>query len=190
VDRPRRGPWLALALLGTALALAPPSPARADEESTALERRVKAAFLYKFAGYVEWPAAAFDSAQAPVNIAVMGDDAIAAELEQLVVGRTSGGRPVAVRRIESLDDSGPLHILFIGRSESGRLRSLIRGAGTRAVLIVTETPGALAMGSMINFVLADGRVRFEVALAAVEKRGLSLSSRLLAVARSVVTGTP
>lgn len=158
----------------------------AEEDST-LEQRVKAAFLYQFAGYVEWPPHTFPQPSAPITIAVMGADAVAAELSQVVTGRTIGGRPVTAKRVKPGESLAGVHILFVGRAESGRLGQL---APPKAMLTVTETDGALTQGSMINFVLVDRRVRFEIALDSAEKSGLKLSSRLLAVAQQVQRGTP
>lgn len=180
-----------LAIVFVAIAASTPwrNAHAADDEAT-LELRVKAAFLYQFAGYVEWPANAFAQPGAPITIAVLGADALAAELSQVVTGRTVGGRVVSVKRVKPGESLAGVHILFIGRAESERLGQLAQAAQPRAILTVTETDGALTKGSMINFVLVDRRVRFEVALDSAEKGGLRLSSRLLAVAQQVRSGTP
>jgi len=175
--------WLALISGWTS------GPARAAEEAEALEQRVKAAFLYKFAGYVEWPAKSFARPEAPVTIGVMGNEALAAELVQAVTGRTVSDRVVAVKRLKAGESLAGIQVLFIGRAESARLSQVAQSAQPRSILIVTESEGALAHGSMINFVVAERRVRFEIALDAAEKSGLKLSSRLLAVAQQVRTGT-
>lgn len=165
--------------------------AQAEEDAGAVERRVKAAFLYKFAGYVEWPKNAFPRPDSPVAIAVIGDDQLAAELSQLTAGRTVEGRPVVVTRVKEIESSlTGAHIVFIGRAETPRLARLDKSAQSQPMLIVTESEGALAQGSIINFAVIGGRVRFEISLEGAEKRGLKLSSRLLAVAQSVRTGTP
>jgi hypothetical protein len=164
--------------------------ASAVEDPSLLEQRVKAAFLYQFASYVEWPGQAFAQADTPVTIAVMGAQTLAAELKQLVTGRTVGGRPVAVKQVRPGDPLAGVHILFIGNAESGRLAQLAQAPKPRPMLTVTESDGALSQGSMINFVIVERRVRFEVGLDSAEKNGLRLSSRLLAVAQQVKTGTP
>jgi hypothetical protein len=164
--------------------------AGAAEDPVSLEHRVKAAFLYQFASYVEWPGQAFAQADTPVTIAVMGAEPLAAELKQLVTGRTVGGRPVAVRQVRPGEPLSGAHILFIGAAESARVAQLAQSSKARPMLMVTESDGALAQGSMINFVIVDRRVRFEVGLDSVEKNGLRLSSRLLAVAQQVKTGAP
>jgi hypothetical protein len=157
-------------------------------ERTPLERSVKAAFLYKFAGYVEWPQLAPQQQGAPLLIAIAGADDIASELELAVAGRTINERPIAVRRIAEGDSLAGVHILFIGTQERVRIAAWLRAAQIYPVLIVTEGEGALAMGSALNFVIQDGRVRFEASPEAAEKKGLKLSSRLLGVATNIRSG--
>jgi YfiR/HmsC-like len=163
--------------------------AQAAEDPESLETRVKAAFLYKFAGYVEWPSKSFARPETPVTIGVIGAESLAAELAQAVTGRTVNDRPVAVKRLKAGESLAGVHVLFVGRSENERLDQLAQSAQPRSILTVSESDGALARGSVINFVLTGGRVRFEIALDSAEKSGLKLSSRLLAVAQQV-TGTP
>ena len=185
------GAWTARAILALALVVAAAAQwgqAQAADDDVTLEQRVKAAFLYQFAGYVEWPPQSFAQAGTPVTIAVLGADSLAAELSQVVTGRTVGGRQVTVKRVKPGESLAGVHILFIGQAESARLAQLAQTPKPRSILTVTESDGALAQGSMINFVLVDRRVRFEVALDAAEKNGLRLSSRLLAVAQQVRTG--
>jgi hypothetical protein len=164
--------------------------ADAAEEPSTLEHQVKAAFLYKFAGYVDWPSTSFARPDTPLTIAVAGADAIAAELVQATSGRTVEGRTVTVKRIKAGESLAGVHILFVGKAESARLNQWVQSARPHSVLTVTEWDGALAQGSVINFVMTDRRVRFEVALDSAEKSKLKLSSRLLAVAQQVHTGTP
>ena len=182
----RRLARLGLAAAALFVLLRGHAPAQAADPGT-LERRVKAAFLYKFAGYVDWPKAAFHGATDPLVIGVAGDEVLAAELERLVAGRRSGGRAVQVRRIEDLEAPGNVHLLFLGRSHAARWDEVVRAVHLRPVLLVGEWPGALARGAMINFVIDEGRVRFEIDLDTVQDHGLGLSSRLLTVARTVTS---
>lgn len=155
------------------------------QEAVYQDEEVKAAFLYHFATFVQWPETS-QSDQA-FSIAVIGDDDVAAELEQFLPGREIQGRPMEVRRLQSLDDLGDNAVLFIGARENFRLPELIRGIEDRPMLIVTEAPGALKDGSMINFQVIDDRVRFEISLTAAQRAGLEMSSRLLSAAMSVDT---
>jgi hypothetical protein len=154
------------------------------------ERGVKAAYLYQFLTYVEWPPATFAEPADPFVIAVAGADDIADELVRITASRTVNNRALQVRRIRPGDPLTEVQLLFIGRSESERSGTLLRQVLHRPTLTVTETEGGLAEGSIINFRMLDGRVRFDVSLAAAARNNLRLSSRLLAVAASVQGSAP
>jgi hypothetical protein len=172
--------WLAaFARLAWLVACALPAAAQSDAER-ALEQRVKAAFLFRFTEFVTWPDAAFPRPDSPFVIVVAGPEGIAENLRSVTAGRNVSGKPIEVRRIGAGDSIPPAQLVYIAGSDTGRVR-----AAPRYALVVTETDGALDLGSVINFVLAQDRVRFDISLESAEKRGLRLSSRLLAVARSV-----
>lgn len=155
----------------------------------ASERSIKAAFLFKFLAYVEWPALAFSAPEAPIVIGVLGADDIAAELSQITASRSANGRPVVVRRLREGESFAGLHVLYIGRSEAARVPGLVRAAQQRSILTVGDVPGGMDHGIVITFVVVDGRVRFEIAIDAAEKSGLKLSSRLLSIAQNVRSGS-
>lgn len=172
---------LAAALIGAGQALAQPE--------RAAEIQIKAAFLYKFGGFVEWPPAAFARPDSAFTIGVLGADAVAAELERVVAGRTVQGRQVTVRKLKRGEPIVGLHVLFVGQQEAARLAEIVGALKGPMPLIVTESENALSQGSMINFVSADDKVRFDVALPPAERGQLRISSRLLAVARKVVSSS-
>jgi hypothetical protein len=180
------GALLCLALLPAFSDAAGQAPA--DAGTVASEERVKAASLYRFLSYVEWPPALFDTATSPYVVGVAGADDIADELSRISAGRSVNGRTVAVRKIQAGNAPAGLHVLFVGRAE--RPRPWLRQFQRQPVLLVTESEGALAQGSMINFRIVEDRVRFEVSLDPVEKSGLKISSRMLAVAISVTKEPP
>ena len=155
-----------------------------DAVTRVSERTVKAAFLYKFASYVEWPDGTASSAS-PITIGVIGANDFARELAEITADRTVSNRPIDVRRLTGADSLDGLDILFIAREERGRLSELLSGARNRPILTVTESEGALSDGSIINFTLDQERVRFEVSLYAAEESQLRLNARLLAVAEQV-----
>lgn len=148
-----------------------------------VERGVKAAFLYKFLGYVEYP-----QDTGPLVVGVLGADDIGAELARITTGRNVGGRAVTVRVLRDGDGLTGLHMLFVG-ADAPRGAALLRAAEQQGVLTVTESDNGLQQGSVINFRLVEERVRFEVSLPAAEKNGLKLSSRLLSVAYHVLKGS-
>ena len=168
--------WLGLLLGGAGLAL-PQTPG-------ATESAVKAAFLFKFAAFAEWPPGTFQRADQPLVIAVSGDDEVAGDLEQLASGRAIEGRPVSVRRLADTAPAPGVHILFLAARRETRLREALESVA-RPVLVVTEQPGALGWGSIINFMPEAGRVRFGVSLASADARNIKLSARLLAVAQLI-----
>ena len=173
--------WLLAAALALPLAVAAQADGRPGEA------QIKAAFLYKFGDFVQWPPAVFARPDAPFAIGVMGAEDVAAALEQLVADRTVQGRPVVVRRVRRGDALSGLHVLFIGHADAGRLAETLAAAKGQPLLTVTESDNAISQGSIINFVADESRVRFDVALPSAERGQLKISSRLLAVARRVIT---
>lgn len=160
-------------------------PAQAAESTPArLEQQVKAAFLFKFGGYVEWPMEAFQGTDSPLTIGVAGDSILAKEISRVVEGRTMNGRSVTVVSVQSGDPLAHMHILYISRSELGRLNELSTKA--KHTLIVTDVPKGLVRGSVINFVIVDDRVRFEISLETANRSGLKIASPLLSVALRVL----
>lgn len=149
----------------------------------ARESAIKAAFLYKFAGFVEWPPAALRAGD-PLVIGAIGADAIASDLEQIVAGRALDGRAVVVKRVRDAEAAQPLHVLMVGAARESRVRE-ITTAVAGPVLVVTEQDNGLRLGGVLNFIAEDGRVRFAASLPAAEARGLRLSARLLSVAQAV-----
>jgi len=158
----------------------------AQTEPQAAEHQVKAAFLYKFLSFIEWPPQSFERPDSPLVIGVLGADALAEELVAMVAERTVRGHRLEARKIRRGDSLEELHVLFVGRPESAALPGLVSSTKGRSLLTVTESDEALAHGSAINFVVVDNKVRFDVALGPAEQRNLKISSRLLAVARKVL----
>jgi len=179
-------PWRRAILVRILLGFGLVVPHAQAQRPEATEAGVKAAFLYKFAGYIDWPAGAFAGAEAPFVIGVLGADEIAAELARIVPGRTIAERPIVVRRLKEGEALKGVNLLFVGKGESQRLTAILRAALREGVLAVTEIERGLESGSAINFVTAEDRVGFEVSLEAAEKSGHRISSRMLAVARRVL----
>ncbi|MDQ1833033.1 YfiR family protein [Massilia scottii] len=158
--------------------------------AASLERSIKAAFLYKFLGYAEFPASAFADGAAPLVIGVTGADDLAADLARIVAGRVVQGRPVAVRTLRDQDAPAGVHLLFVGGDDPVRLRNALRAIGAGPTLVVTESQQGLQQGSVINFRIVGERVRFDVSLEAADRNSVKLSSRLLTVANHVHKGAP
>lgn len=177
--------WLVLAC---ALMAAMPQGVHAQmQQSTEIGRQVKAAYLFKFTSYAEWPSRTFADAASPIVIGVMGDDALADELVHVVASRTVNGRALTVRKVRRGDDSlDGIHMLFVGRLEKNRLSEMLASLKGRPILTVTDADEALALGGMINFVVTGDRLRFEVAPTTAEFSGIKISALMLAAAYKVV----
>ena len=169
-----------LALRCAALLLALGCQAAGAQEYS--EAAVKAAFLYRFTQYVEWPPAAL--AAHAFTIDVLGADEVGRELEHFLPGRLIHGVPATVRRIRDLRELGEAQVLYIGPGRDAA--SVIAALPQRSVLVVTDDEArGLDAGGTVNFVVIDRRVRFEISLAAAERAGLRVSSELLGVAQRV-----
>jgi len=151
------------------------------------EYQIKAAFLCKFANYVEWPAQPAARPDSPFGIGVLASDAVVDELMRAAVGQSVNGRPIAVRRLAQGEPIDGLGIIFIARSHAARLEQTLAATKEQPILTVTESDQGTAVGSMVNFVVVADKVRFDIALQRAELSNLKISARLLAVAR-VVTG--
>lgn len=189
LQRAWRAAGLAATLVATLVAVA---PCGAQSAGQGMEYQVKAAFVYKFAGYVVWPEGALGSPETPFTIGVVGSDALTDELTQIVGDRQLNERSVSVRKLKVGDSLANVRMLFVGHAAALSASQLQHWTQQRPLLVVTESEGMVEQGgSMINFIVVERRVRFEISLDAVEKSGLRLSSRLLAVAHKVTAaGTP
>jgi hypothetical protein len=177
-----------LAILGfgllSALFLAGRARAATADE---LEYQVKAAFLYNFAKFVEWPEDAFEGPTDPMILCVVGDDPFGESLDTVVHGETLNGRPLVVHRTRDLYEIRDCHVVFVPRSERGRQERILEDLRNRGILTVGEADGFLTGGGIIRFVLEQNKVRFDINLQAAESSGLELSSKLLRLARTIHT---
>jgi hypothetical protein len=156
------------------------------------EDAVKAAYLYRFAGYVKWPDQDLPN-DAPFIIEVMDAPGVAAELRRLLPGHPINHREAQVREISEVKQVGAAQIVYVSAGHDAMLRSLAAPAsspapGQPALLVVSDEEGGLGLGSALNFLTIDRNVRFEVSLAAARRWGITLSSELLGVALRVQGG--
>jgi hypothetical protein len=150
-----------------------------------LEYAIKATFLYKFAPFVEWPPAAFESATSPMVICIFGADQVSREADRLAVGQRAGMRPIAIRHLEAVTPESGCHILYIAETSDRLVAGALGAVGGAPVLTVTDMARTGRDAGMISFVIQDNRVRFDIDVAAVQGSGLTISSRLLSLARTV-----
>jgi hypothetical protein len=166
------------ALLLFLLAFVAPSFAATDPP---LEYQVKAAFLFKFGDYVDWPGSAFQTSNSPATLCILGDDPFGEALDKAIAGKHIGDRPIALRRLANVIDAPGCQILFIsGKADVPEVLAAVRGMN---ILTVTDAAPSARAG-IINFVLKDNRVRFEIDDAAASINGLGISSKLLSLAIS------
>ena len=150
------------------------------------EYAIKAAYLYQFARYVEWPPGAFANENAPLIIGVLGTDPFDGILETIARTKRIEGRPIVVRRIASTADYTPCHILFICSSIGPEERTaVIQKARGSPVLLVGEEPGFAEQGGTINFFMDQNKIRFEINAEAAKQDRLKISSKLLSLAKIV-----
>jgi hypothetical protein len=152
-----------------------------------VEYRVKAVALINFARFTEWPADAFADTNAPLVVAVLGDDPFGPILEEAIAGEVVKGRKLTVKRFAPSEPPAHCHLLFISRSEQARLGTILNGLAQRPVLTVGELERFGQRGGMINFVMEKNKVGFEINPEAAKAARLNLSSRLLGLARIVKT---
>jgi hypothetical protein len=177
---PRRWSLALFALIGLAF-----SPVSGEPPTASSEYKVKAAFLFNFAQFVEWPVKRFADAKAPIVIGILGDDDFGPFLDELTQYQTVASRPLAVRRSRTVEDLTSCHILFVSRSEEGRNEPILATLADVAILTVGEVKGFAERGGTVNFFLEGGRLRFEVNTEAVRRAGLKVASQVLRLARIV-----
>jgi hypothetical protein len=164
-----------------ALSLLEPQLVRAQGIS---EYQVKAAYLYNFAKFVDWPDDSFASPTAPIRLCVLNDRSFQTQLEQIVIGKNIIGHPVLAIPVETGEESRDCQVLFISSSRQPRhIFDSLQGA---SVLTVGETTGFLDEGGMINFIIEGNQVHFQVNQKAATKARLRMSSRLLSLAKVVI----
>ena len=157
----------------------PPQP------DISLEYAVKATYLYKLAPFVNWPPGTFTAADAPFDICVLGTDPFDDFLEKAVSGRKLGTHPFKVLRLDAVAPGDDCQIVFIHYPRAEQVRAAVQALDGRPVLTVTDAEDADSSGSIVQFVIRDGHVRFEIDNAAAARNHLAISSKLLELALEV-----
>jgi hypothetical protein len=147
---------------------------------------IQAAYLHKFAGFIDWPPKSFTSHSSPIVIGVVGSDRMYELLLGVVPGRPMQGRKVEVRRLTTPEQSSGVHMVFVGKEAWDGLPAWSAASRKDAVVVTTDAPQGVERGAALGFIQAGQRVRFEASIAAAEQSGVKFSSRLLAVAERVV----
>jgi hypothetical protein len=149
------------------------------------EYQVKAAYLFNFLKFVEWPEDAFTDSLAPIVIGIVGDDPFGSALPQVVIGKTVQGRDLVIRKYHAGENLRGASILFVSASEKKRLPQILASLHGSSTLTVADMDGFLDEGGMIQFLSENDRVRFSVNVDATSRARLKVSSKLLSLARVV-----
>jgi hypothetical protein len=147
--------------------------------------QVKAAFVYNFTKFIEWPPQSFTDEHAAIVIGVLGDSSMAAVLDDVVRDRRVNGRPITVRTIQSAADAASTHVLFVSNAEGSQWVQVQAAIDTRPVVTVGESPSFARKGGTINFVVQGDKLRFEINMTAAERSGVKISAQLQKLAAAI-----
>lgn len=176
-------------LLGSGIAAWIPSTPSPAQESGSLERAIKATYLWKFAPFVEWPASAFKSPDSPFVICIVGGNPFGNLLDEAVAGQHILGRPVSIRHLSGVSGNSGCQILFDAGSSEQTIAAGLQAVRGTPVLTVTNSQDNGGPKGIINFVIDQGHVRFEINDATASASGLAISSKLLSLAVAVTPRT-
>jgi uncharacterized protein DUF4154 len=174
-----------VALISFLVCLCGCAPAVRSQSTTTTEYDLKLAFLFNFAKFVEWPPDAFPNEKVPITLCVFGTDPFGRSLDEIVQGKMANNREFAIRRTMKPEDLHGCQIIFIIDAERGRLAEIFESLKHSSVLLVGESDGFAERGGCIQFYLEDNKVRFSINVDAVQRARLTVSSKLLALARIV-----
>lgn len=165
--------------------LASASFAQSANSSNSSEYLIKAGFTYNFAKLIQWPANAFPQPNSPVIIGILGADPFGGTLDEVLAGKTVNGRDLVVKHLKWGADLKGCNILFVSSSEALHIDEVFRLVKGLPILTIGETPNFARRGGIINFILEDEKVHFEVNVEAAKDADITISSRLLSLARIV-----
>ena len=149
------------------------------------EDQIKAAFLFNFARYVEWPEASFEGPSDAVRICMVGGDRFAEVVTRIVSGKQVADRPVSVDALAGLEEAGSCHILYVEEAFAADASEIASRLAGSSVFTVSDRAGFAARGGVANFIWSDNKIRFEINPGAARRAGLKVSSRLLRLAKLV-----
>ena len=155
------------------------------QTSATREYQIKAAFLFNFTQFVEWPSSAFSSPNAPLVIGVLGKDPFAGYIEETVSGENVNGHPLIVQHYSSTEDIKTCHVLFINQAENKQAQYIADLKG-RSILTVSDTPDFLKQNGMIRFYTKNNKIQLQINLDATKTSKLTISSKLLRLAEIFV----
>lgn len=181
--RKPRGLLLLAALL--AFSVWPAVPSARAQAAAPTEYQLKAAFLFNFAKFTDWPNEGFGSAQSPFLVCILGKDPFGRALDDMLQGKTIAEHPIVIERLRDAAGARRCQVVFVSKSESSRLAAIFQALRGSIALLVGETDGFARLGGAIELTLEEDRVGFIINPDAVGRARLRLSSKLLALARIV-----
>jgi hypothetical protein len=149
------------------------------------EYQIKAAFLYNFTKFVEWPPRRFAAPESPIVIGILGANPFGDELEAIVKNRKVNNRPIEIRIVATEAEAAAVHVLFAGAGQESRMAAMSGSLQTQSILTVGESPSFAASGGIIDFVVEGDKVRFAINARLGEQSGLKISAQLLNLAMAV-----
>lgn len=155
------------------------------QESVSKEYQVKAAFLYNFAKFVEWPAQTFTNDESPLVIGVFGQNPFGGVLDAIAQKHQINGRAIVIKPVNTVADAAGVNLMFLGTNEDKQAADILAALKGTNILTVGESEKFMAAGGMIGFVPVDDKIRFEINASAAERHGLKISAQLLRLAISV-----
>lgn len=158
------------------------------ETAVSREYQLKAVFLFNFAQFVKWPAQTFASADEPFQIGILGDDPFDDFLDETVKGEKVDGHPLVIRRYKNPRDIQGCRVLFICRSEAGRMGDVLSALKGRSILTVADSGDFIEKGGVVRFVTEDNKIHFKISLEAAKLAKLTISSQVLRLAQIAGSG--
>lgn len=149
------------------------------------EYDVKAAFLYKFALFIDWPEKAFAETSSSFIFGILGNDPFDKTIDEMLSNKKIKGKSIIIKRYASYKEIDNCHVLFISKSKRHRLKTIFRYLATKPILTVGETPGFADAGGIINFIHQNKNIRFEINNESAQKHHLNISSKLLRLAKII-----
>lgn len=177
-----RACFSALIASGLVLSVAPNVLSQDQQDS---EYAIKLGFLYNFTKFIEWPPASFRYPGAPLVICIIGHDPFRQDLVAELRTRKVGGHPVEVRTLTSNGKLSPCHVVFVPVTEKNQDDKILRGLPGSGILTIGETEGFAVLGGVINLMIEDNKVHFEINRTAADRAGLKIGSKLLSIAKIV-----
>jgi hypothetical protein len=173
------------AVVGSAMFCASVVSCLAADSPGFKEHELKAAFLYNFTKFIEWPTNRFADTNAPFVVAVVDDGPLTTELEQVANSRKVGGRVLIIKQVKAPAEMRGVHMVFFHDLPDSRVKEWLTAAHAAGVLTVGESEAFFKQGGMINFLLEGEKIRFEINVDQTETAGLKISAQLQKLAKSV-----